>query len=43
MNSVLRGLPFVAIYLDDILVHSSNVELHRQHLTEDFNVYKRLD
>ena len=36
MNSVLRGLPFVAIYLDDILIHSSNVELHRKHLTEVF-------
>ena len=36
MNNVLRGLPFVAIYLDDILIHSANEELHKQHLTEVF-------
>ena len=35
MNSILRGLPFVLIYLDDILIHSSSVELHRQHLTTE--------
>ena len=29
MNSVLRGLPFVAMYLDDILIHSANEELHK--------------
>ena len=38
MNSVLRGLPFVVIYLDDILIHSSNVELQKF-----FNVYKQVD
>ena len=46
MNSVLRGLPFVAIYLDDILIHSSNIELHAcigNTLQKFFNVYKLLD
>ena len=39
MDMVLRGLPFITIYLDDILVHSANKELHSQHLQ---GVFKRL-
>ena len=34
MDKVLRGLPFVTIYIDDILVHSTDEENHRKHLTE---------
>ena len=34
MDKVLRGLPFVTIYLDDILVHSANVKEHGHHLQE---------
>ena len=36
MDKVLRGLPFVTIYLDDILVHSLSEGLHCQHLREVF-------
>ena len=36
MDKVLRGLPFVTIYLDDILVHSETDEKHCQHLQEVF-------
>ena len=32
MDKVLRGLPFVTIYLDDILVHSESPGRHKQHL-----------
>ena len=32
MDRTLQGLPFVTIYLDDILVHSDSVESHAQHL-----------
>ena len=32
MDKVLRGLPFVIHYIDDILVHSANEEEHKQHL-----------
>ena len=28
VDKILRGLPFVMIYLDDILVHSANVDMH---------------
>lgn len=40
MDSVLRGLPFVFVYLDDILVASSSLEEHHAHLRE---VFRRLD
>ena len=39
MDKVLRGLPFVIIYLDDILVHSIDSETHCTHLR---TVFKRL-
>ena len=39
MDTVLRGLPYVTIYLDDILVHSATEKLHCQHLQ---NVFKCL-
>ena len=32
MDKTLHGLPFVTIYLDDILIHSNNVQVHTQHL-----------
>ena len=37
MDTVLRGLPFVTIYLDDILVHSPDEEIHRSHLRQVFD------
>ena len=39
MDTVLRGLPYVTNYLDDILVHSATEKLHCQHLQ---NVFKCL-
>ena len=32
----MRGLPFVTTYMDDVLIHSSNEEIHRSHLEEVF-------
>ena len=32
MDKALQGLSFVIIYLDDILVHSKNIDTHREHL-----------
>ena len=32
MDEVLRGLPFVFGYLDDILIFSPNIETHLQHI-----------
>ncbi|XP_061902030.1 uncharacterized protein LOC133649214, partial [Entelurus aequoreus] len=40
MDSVLRGLNFVFVYLDDILVASPSAEEHQSHLTQ---VFTRLD
>ncbi|KAK7930700.1 hypothetical protein WMY93_007095 [Mugilogobius chulae] len=40
MDSVLRGLDFIFVYLDDILVASSSDEEHRAHLRE---VFRRLE
>ena len=39
MDKTLQGLSFVTIYLDDILVHSKNIDTHREHLDI---VFKRL-
>ncbi len=36
MDNVLRGLPFVTTYQDDILVHSVCEEVHKLHLQEVF-------
>ena len=39
MDKTLQGLPFVTIYLDDILVHSPSKTAHKEHLNI---VFKRL-
>ncbi|KAL5506281.1 hypothetical protein EMCRGX_G007894 [Ephydatia muelleri] len=36
MDLVMRGLPFVTTYLDDVLNHSANEELHKSHLQQTF-------
>jgi len=36
MNQLLRDLPFVTVYIDDILVHSANQRQHAQHLHQVF-------
>ena len=37
MDKILRGLSYVTIYLDDILVHSPDEKTHKVHLLEVFN------
>ena len=32
MNKIFRGLPLVTVYIDDVLVHSTSIEEHREHL-----------
>lgn len=36
MDKILRGLPFVTTYIDDILVHSTNTKTHSHHLRKVF-------
>ena len=37
MNSVLKGLPFVVVFMDDILVFSKTVSEHHDHVREVLN------
>ena len=37
MDKVLHGLSFVTSYIDDVLIHSSSMELHQSHLHLVFN------
>jgi len=37
MNQLFRDLPFVTVYIDDILVHSANQHQHAQHLQYVFD------
>lgn len=39
MDKLFRDLPFVSSYIDDVLIHSSDVSSHRKHLQE---VFRRL-
>ena len=36
MDEVLRGLPFVQCYIDDIVIWSNTLEEHLQHLEQIF-------
>jgi RNase H-like domain found in reverse transcriptase/Reverse transcriptase (RNA-dependent DNA polymerase)/Integrase zinc binding domain/Integrase core domain len=40
MDQVFAGLPFVFVYLDDILVASASLEEHKQHLRQVFQLLK---
>ena len=37
MDKVLHGLSFVTSYIDDVLIHTSSMELHQSHLHLVFN------
>ena len=37
MDIVLHGLPFVVIYLDDILIYSTDANQHGDHLRQVFS------
>ena len=37
MDTILRGLSYITIYLDDILVHSPDKEVHKADLLKVFN------
>ncbi len=41
MNDLFKHLPFVAVYLDDILIFSNNPEEHLQHLAVVLDIIKR--
>ncbi|BHF62327.1 hypothetical protein SprV_0200530900 [Sparganum proliferum] len=41
IDRVLRGLPFVYVYIDDVLVASRHVEEHLQHLTLLFDRFQQ--
>lgn len=41
IDSVFRDLPYVFVYIDDILVSSENPEEHKQHLKEVFDRLKQ--
>ena len=38
MNQLFREVPFVTVYIDDILIHSANKEQHAQHLRQVFDL-----
>ena len=40
VNEVLRGLPFVFVYIDDVLIFSKSREEHMRYLTLDFDRIK---
>ena len=40
MDMVLRGLEFAYVYIDDVLVASSDEVEHKNHLTQIFDRFK---
>ena len=43
INKVIKGLPFAFGYLDDILIHSPDIETHLQHIRLFFQRLKEAD
>jgi len=41
MNSLFGHLPFVKVYLDDILIHSNSVEEHQRHLDHVLGILRK--
>ena len=43
MNQVIKGLPFAFVYLDDVLIHSPDIETHLQHIRILFQRLRKAD
>ena len=43
INKVIKGLPFAFGYLDDVLIHSPNIETHLQHMRVLFQRLREAD
>ena len=43
MNTNVRGLPFVRVYLDDVVVFSKTLEEHLRHLQQVFDLIDKAD
>ena len=43
MNQVIKGLPFAFVYLDDVLIHSPDIETHLQHIRILFERLRKVD
>mgnify|MGYP003462840784 CR=1 FL=1 len=41
MDVVMQGLPFATTYIDDVLIHLANEELHKSHLRQAFPTLER--
>ena len=43
MKQVIKGLPFAFVYLDDVLIHSPNIETHLKHIRILFQRFRKAD
>ena len=43
MNQVIKGLPFAFVYLDDVLIHSPDIETHLKHIRILFQRLRKAD
>ena len=43
MNQVIKGLPFAFVYLDDVLIHSPDIETHLKHIRILFQRLRQAD
>ena len=43
INKVIKGLPFAFGYLDDVLIHSPDIETHLQHIRIFFQRFREAD
>ena len=43
MNQVIKGLPFAFVYLDDVLIHSPDIETHLKHIRILFQRLREVD
>ena len=43
MNQVIKGLPFAFVYLDDVLIHSPDIETHLKHIRILFQRLREAD